>query len=294
MTEKNSKLNDKSFKMTIIAIFIPICLISIIPLWVIFVASFTQDKAISDYGYQLWPKIFSLEAYTYIFTTPGLIGRAYLISTIVTVTGTIVGVTLMSMLAYTIAHRNFKLSKGLGFYVFFTMLFSGGVVPYYILVTRYLHLKNTIWILILPLLINPFSVMLLRTYFRRLPQSLFEAAELDGAGEFQIFFKIALPLSKPAIATIGLFSILSYWNDMYQALLFIDDQRLYPLPYLLYRIIFEHNIIQEGAQYTGTITPYQSVRMAMAVLAIVPILSAFPFIQRFFIRGITLGGLKGE
>lgn len=251
MAKQFDKLNNKSFKIIVKIIFIPICLIAITPLWVIFAASFTQDKAISDYGYQLWPKVFSLEAYTYLFTTPSLITRAYLISVTVTSIGTIVGVTLMSMLAYVMAHRDFKFAKVLGFYVFFTMLFSGGVVPYYILVTRYLHLKNTIWILILPLLISPFSVMLLRTYFRRLPQSLFEAAELDGAGEFQIFIKIALPLAKPALATIGLFSMLTYWNDMYQALLFIDNQRLYPLPYLLYRLIFEHNIIQEGAQYTG-------------------------------------------
>lgn len=294
MNKRFSKLNNKFLKTTIKMIFIPICLLSIIPLWTIFVASFTQDKAISDYGYQLWPKIFSLEAYAYLFTTPTLITQAYFISTTVTIIGTIVGIIFMSMLAYVMAHRNFKYAKGLGFYVFFTMLFSGGVVPYYILITRYLHLKNTIWVLILPLLISPFSVMILRTYFRRLPQSLFEAAELDGAGEFQIFLKVALPLAKPALATIALFSMLTYWNDMYQALLFIDNQRLYPLPYLLYRIIFEHNIIQEAAQYTGTITPYQSVRMAMAVLAIFPILITFPFIQRFFIKGITLGGLKGE
>jgi len=294
MAKKLSKLNNKPFEMAIKVIFIPICLISIIPLWVIFVGSFTQDKAISDYGYQLWPRIFSLEAYTHLFTTPGLIGRAYLISITVTVIGVIVGITLMSMLAYTIANKNFKLAKGLGFYVLLTMLFSSGVVPYYILVTRYLHLKNTIWILIFNGdLINPFSVLLLTTYFRRLPQSLFEAAKLDGAGEFQIFLKIALPLSKPAIAVIGLLTMLIYWNNIYQALLFIDDQRLYTVPYLLYRLIFEYNIIQEGAQYTGTITPYQSVRMAMAVLAIVPVLFAFPFIQRFFIRGITLGGLRG-
>ncbi|HPO82207.1 MAG TPA: carbohydrate ABC transporter permease [bacterium] len=286
--------NNRLMKIIIIIVFIPICLISVIPLWTIFVASFTQDKAIADYGYQLWFKAFSLEAYEYLFVNPDLIVDAYLISIIVTSIGTVLGVFFMSMLAYTMAHRKFKLAKGLGFYVLIPMLFSSGVVPYYILVTQYLHLKNTIWILIFPYLINPFSIMILRSNFRRLPQSLFEAAELDGAGEFQRFFKIALPLSIPTMATIALFSAITYWNDMYQALLFIDKQNLYPLPYLLYRMIFEHNIIQEAAQYTGIITPYQSVRMAVAVLSLIPELFLFMFAQRFFIRGITLGALKGE
>jgi len=286
--------NNRLMKIIIIIVFIPICLISVIPLWTILVASFTQDKAIADYGYQLWFKAFSLEAYEYIFVNPDLIVNAYLISIIVTSIGTVMGVFFMSMLAYTMAHRKFKLAKGLGFYVLIPMLFSSGVVPYYILVTQYLHLKNTIWILIFPYLINPFSIMILRSNFRRLPQSLFEAAELDGAGEFQRFFKIALPLSIPTMATIALFSAITYWNDMYQALLFIDKQNLYPLPYLLYRMIFEHNIIQEAAQYTGIITPYQSVRMAVAVLSLIPELFLFMFAQRFFIRGITLGALKGE
>ena len=131
MNKRFSKLNNKFLKITIKMIFIPICLLSITPLWTIFVASFTQDKAISDYGYQLWPRIFSLEAYAYLFTTPTLITQAYFISTTVTIIGTIAGIIFMSMLAYVMAHRNFKYAKGLGFYVFFTMLFSGGVVPYY-------------------------------------------------------------------------------------------------------------------------------------------------------------------
>ncbi len=294
MAKNNSRLNNKTMKIIIIIIFIPVCLISIIPLWAIFVASFTEDKAIGEYGYQLWFKDFSLEAYKYLFVNPGLIVDAYLISIIVTSVGTVLGVFFMSMLAYTMAHRKFRLANGLGFYVLIPMLFSSGVVPYYILVTQYLHLKNTIWILILPYLINPFLIILLRSQFRRLPQSLFEAAELDGAGEFQKFFKIALPLSIPTIVTIALFSGITYWNDMYQALLFIDKQNLYSLPYLLYRMIFEHNIIQQGAQYTGVITPYQSVRMAMAVLSMLPEFFLFMFAQKFFVRGITLGALKGE
>lgn len=287
-------LNNRLFKGIITAAFVPVCLMSILPMWIIIVASFTKDKAISDYGYRLWPAIFSLDAYRYLISKPGLVLRAYLVSITVTVTGTIIGLILMSMLSYTISRRGFKPGKWMGFYVFFTMLFNGGVVPYYILITKHLHLKNNILVLVLPLLISPFYVMLLRTYFRNLPVMLFEAAKLDGAGEMRMFFIIALPLSLPAMATIALFSMLTYWNDMYQALLFIDNQNLYPLQYLLYKLIYNAGIIQEGAQYTGTITPYQSIRMAMAVLAIAPVLFSFAFIQKYFIRGITLGGLKGD
>jgi putative aldouronate transport system permease protein len=287
------KQREKALKFLIAIVFIPICIVMGLPLWIVFVASFTKDSAISDYGYQLWPPEFSLDAYKYLIGEPELILRAYGVTISATIVGTLIGVFIMTMLAYAISHKDFKFQRFANIYVFFPMLFSGGVVPYYILITRYLHLKNNILVLILPLLVSPFFVLLLRTYLKGLPRELFEAAKIDGAGEVTVFFRVALPLSLPAIATVSLFMMLVYWNDMYQALLFIDNQNLYPLPYLLYQIVYNTNIIQEGSQYTGTVTPYQSTRMAMAVLAIFPVLFSFAFIQRFFIRGITLGGLKG-
>jgi len=260
----------------------------------VFIASFTSDTAIADFGYRLWPKQFSLEAYVYLLTRPLLLLRAYSVTIEVTVIGTVTGVLIMSMFAYTLTRGNFRPRRFLDFFIFFPMLFSGGTVPYYILVTRYLFLKNTIWVMILPLLVSPFYVLLLRTYFKGLPPMLLEAAKLDGAGETRIFFTIVCPLSMPAISTVALFSMLGYWNDMYQALLFIDNQNLFPLQYLLYKLLEDSQIIPQGSAYAGQPTPYQSVRMAMAVMAILPILFSFGFVQKYFIRGITLGGIKGD
>ncbi len=288
------KLHKNTFKTVVTLAFIPICALCLIPLWTLIVASFSTDSDITKYGYLLWPKTFTLEGYSYIFAKPMQILRAYGVTIFVTVVGTVIGVVVMGMFAYTTARRSFRLSKFLGYYAFLTMLFSGGVVPYYIMMTQYLHLKNSVWALILPNLVGPFYIMILRTYYRSLPEGLYEAAKLDGAGEMYIFFKIALPLSVPAIATVALFSMLGFWNDMYQALLFVENQDLYPLQYLLYRITYETGIIQEGAQTVGRTVPYQSVRMAMAMLATLPIMFSFLFVQKYFVKGITLGGMKGD
>ena len=278
----------------IIAVLLPVCVICLVPLWIIIVASFTDNARLAADGYRLWPRQLSLEAYHYLLVKPKLIITAYEVSLFVTVVGTALAISVMAMLAYPMSRRHFRPRNGLSFFIFFTMLFNGGLVPTYILITHYLHLKNNIFVLILPLLVNPFYVLLLRTYFRGLPDDLFDAAKLDGAGEFRVFGQIAIPLSTPALATVGLLCTLDFWNNMYLALLYIDEKSLYPLQYLLYILIDSMNMIQEGANYTGSVTPYLSVRMAMAVLAIAPVLLSFLFIQRYFVRGITLGGLKGD
>jgi putative aldouronate transport system permease protein len=200
----------------------------------------------------------------------------------------------MALLAYPISRPDFRLRKPLSFYIFFTMLFNAGVVPLYIFVTDYLHLQDTLIILILPYLVVPWFVLLLRTFFSRLPQELLEAARIDGAGEWRTFFQIVLPLSTPSLATVGLFSMLLYWNDWWLSLLFIDNAKLFPLQYLLYRLITNIDAIAASSQMGGVQLPTDSVRMAMAILAIGPIVFAFAFIQRYFISGITLGGVKGD
>ena len=174
------------------------------------------------------------------------------------------------------------------------MLFNGGFVPYYINMSRVLHVKDTLWALILPYLVSPFYVLLLRTYFSGLPHDLFDAAKVDGAGEWRIFFQIVVPLSTPALATVGLFTMLQYWNDMYQALLFIENQRLNPLQYTLYRLLVNTQMLNDLAVQAGQPVPHLSVTMAMAVIAIGPIVFAFLFVQKYFVRGITLGSLKGD
>ncbi len=293
-TKRGQRSQTQIVRGWIHAILIPLCIISMIPLLLIVSASFTDEKTIARTGYQLWPAQFSTYAYEFLWKQPEQLLYSYGVSIFVTVVGSALSLLIMSMLAYAISRRDFALRNIITFYVFFTMLFSGGLVPYYILVTRTLQIKNNLLVLILPYLVTPFFVLLLRTYFASLPRDLIDAAKVDGASEWRVFFRIVVPLSTPALATVGLFSILLYWNDLWQALLFIDSQRMYPLQYLLYKLIHDVQMMQEMAVAQGTPVPHQSVRMAMAVIAIGPVLFAFLFVQKYFIRGITLGGLKGE
>jgi putative aldouronate transport system permease protein len=204
---------------------------------------------------------------------------------------------IMALMAYAISRRTFQLRQAIAFYIFFTMLFSGGLVPFYILVTQYLHLKNTLWALILPGLMSGWWVLVLRTFFQDIPEELLDAAKIDGAGEWRIFFQIAVPLSTPGLATIALFTMLGFWNDFYSALLFIDKEALYPIQYLLWVILQSAEWLQktEQAQLSGARTqvPMLPMRMAMAVLAIGPIAFGYLFVQKYLVRGIRLGSLKG-
>ncbi|MBN9390996.1 MAG: carbohydrate ABC transporter permease [Chloroflexi bacterium] len=266
---------------------------ALVPFVMLLSASFSTEESLGKNGYGLFPGEFSLDAYKFIFNDVGQIVNSYFITVVVSFGGSSMGLLIMSMLAFALSRRDFKLRRPLAFYVFFTMLFNGGLVPWYILITQYLHLKNTVFALILPYLVVPWFVLLLRTYFAGLPTELFEAAKIDGAGEWRIFFQIVVPLSTPALATVGLFSLLQYWNDWWLALLFIDDRTLYPLQYLLYTIQSNIDALSQNPDLNmGVVIPTQGVRMAMAVLAIGPIIFAFLFVQRYFVKGITLGGIK--
>jgi putative aldouronate transport system permease protein len=271
-----------------------ICIVWLIPLVMIVSGSFTEEATLVNTGYHLIPPKFSLEAYQWLWNDPSLLLNAYGVSIAVTGIGTLVGVLIMAMLAYVLSRKDFKLRLVLTFIVFFTMLFNGGLVPYYINMSRVLHLKDTIWVLILPYLVTPFYVLLLRTYFSTLPRDLFDAARVDGAGELRIFFQIVVPLSTPALATVALFTMLQYWNDMYQALLFIENQRLYPLQFTLYKLLVNTQMLNDLAVRSGQPVPHSSVTMAMAVIAIGPVILAFLFVQKYFVRGMTLGSIKGD
>lgn len=271
-----------------------ICLIWLVPLMMIFSSSFTEEAVLVNKGYTLFPTPISLEAYRWLWRDPSMLVDSYKVSTAVTVLGTFLSLIIMAMLAYPLSRKTFKLRGVMTFFVFFTMLFNGGLVPYYINMTRVLGLKNSIWSMILPYLVMPFYVLLLRTFFAGLPKDLFDAARIDGASEFRIFFQIVLPLSLPALSTIGMFSLLQYWNDMYQALLFIESPHLYPLQFTLYKLIVNTQMLSDLAVQTGSPVPHLSVRMAMAVIAIGPVILAFLFVQKYFVRGITLGSIKGD
>jgi len=271
-----------------------ISLLFLAPLVLMLSASFSSEADISRYGYSLVPRSFSTAAYQYILNDPSQLLTAYGVTITVTVVGTSLAVLIMALLAYPLSRKDFFFRKPLSFYVFFTLLFNGGVVPLYILVTHYLQLKDTLAALILPYLVMPWYVLLLRTYFAALPRELIDAAKTDGAGEWRIFFQIVVPLSRPALATVALFSALVFWNDWYLALLFITDSRLVPLQYLLYQISTNITTLQTSSQAFGVQIPALSAQMAIAVLAVGPITFAFLLVQKYFVSGITLGGVKGD
>lgn len=280
------------------SVLVAISVLFLIPLLVVVAASFSDEVALTRNGYGLWPSQFSLDAYTYILADPSQILRAYGITISVTLIGTVLGLMVMSLLAYALARQDFTWRRPVAFFVFFTMLFNGGLVPTYILITQQLRLRDTLWVLILPYLVVPWFVFLLRTYFQTLPKEFIESARIDGANEWQIYRSIIMPLSTPALATIGLFCVLMYWNDWWLALLYINEPRLYPLQYLLFAILKNAEFLSTNSSASAMLTsvrvPLQTTRMAMAVVAIGPVAIAFLALQRYFVRGITLGGIKGE
>jgi len=279
---------------------IAMSILFIVPLWSILSISLSREVDIASLGYRLIPIHLDFQAYRFILQNPITIINAYKVTIIISCIGTFLSVLMISMCAYALSRSDFKYRGVITFYLFFTMLFSGGLVPYYILMTKYLHLQNTYLALILPLLGSVWYIFLMRTFFQQLPDSLVESATIDGAGEWRIYFRIILPLSTPVLATVGLLQLLNYWNAWFQALLFIDKPQMYPLQYLLQ--VMMNNIqeilknMQEGVSVDAgqlAAIPSESTRMAMCILAIGPMLFIFPFFQKYFAKGLTVGSVKG-
>ena len=272
----------------------------VLPLLIVFSASITDEKTVTMYGYSLFPRELSLEAYKYIFKDIMVILRAYGVTVLVTVVGSALSLVTIALYAYPISRKDFKYRNVFTFIVFLTMLFNGGLVPWYMVYVNVLHIDDTIMALILPYLMTPLYVLIMRTFFMTtIPDGIIEAARIDGAGEFQTFVWIVLPLAKPVLATIGLFNLLTYWNDWYAPLLFINNEKLFNLQYLMYRvdkaIIYLSNnagSINNATQIMANL-PTQTARMAMAVIAIGPIILAYPFFQKYFVEGLTIGSIKG-
>jgi putative aldouronate transport system permease protein len=272
----------------------------VLPLLIVFSASITDEKTVTMYGYSLIPRDFSLEAYKYIFKNIMVVVRAYGVTMFVTVVGSTVSLIITALYAYPISRKDFKYRKAFTFIVFLTMLFNGGLVPWYMVYVNVLHINDTIMALILPYLVTPLYVLIMRTFFMTtIPDGIIEAAKIDGAGELQTFIKIVLPLSKPVLATIGLFNTLTYWNDWYAPLLFINNEKLFSLQYLMYRVDKAIMYLSNNAGSINNATqimanlPSQTARMAMAVIAIGPIILAYPFFQKYFVEGLTIGSIKG-
>ncbi|MCV4229856.1 carbohydrate ABC transporter permease [Virgibacillus sp. LDC1] len=271
----------------------------VFPFLFVMIISFTDEGSLARNGYQIWPEKWSLEAYKYVFQTGDTLLRSYGVTIFVTVVGTLISLFIISLYAYAVSRKGFRYRNFFSFFAFFTMLFNGGLVPTYIVATQLLGLKDSIWALILPLAVNAFYIMILRTFYSTsVPDAIIESGKIDGASEFKIFYKLVLPLSLPGLATIGLFSTLGYWNDWFNALLYIDDPNLVPLQSMLMRIETSMQFILQNSQNSSLSMaalqsmPQDTSRMAMVVLATGPIILAYPFFQRYFIQGLTIGAVK--
>ena len=280
--------------------FIILSALVIIPFIMVVSISLSSEKDISMYGYSLLPKRIDWSGYKFVFQNPKTIINAYKVTGIFSIVGTALSTILMAMFANLLAADKSKGKKYVSFFLYFTMLFSGGLVPTYILITQYLHLGNTIWVYIIPSLISPWYVFMLRTFFQGLPGEISESAYMDGASEYTIFFKIILPLSKPALATVALMTFLAKWNSWNESMLYITKNELMSLQYQLQRIMenvqlmqqLQGSVDQSLLNALGTI-PAETSRMAMAVVVAGPALVVFPFFQKYFVKGLTVGAVKG-
>ena len=291
--------NNKVEQVILHTIFILLCIIAAAPFLLLISSSITEESTLLQYGYSFFPKKVSFYAYEYLFQSGGKIVRGLGLSVLVTIVGTACSILMTVMFAYPISRKELPHRNLFSFLVFFTMLFNGGLVPTYMMYTQIFHIKNTIWALIIPsLLMNAFYIIMMRSFLvSNIPDSLIEAARIDGAGEFRILFRIVLPLSKPMLATLALMVGLGYWNDWMNSLYYITDDSLYTLQAILNNIITSITFLQSSNM--GSVAsavaamPSTGIRMAIAVGGVIPVLSIYPFFQKYFVKGIVVGGVKG-
>ena len=294
---RSFKASPDKLLLTFIAYVVLGCIafITVFPFLVLVVNSFASEHAIINYGYSIAPRELSVSAYELVFLNPQKILQAYGVTLFITGFGTASSLFLSSMAAYSLSRKDLRYRNKLAFFIYFTTLFNGGLAPTYIVITTVLHLKNTLAVLVLGPMFSVFYILILRNFFMNsIPASLSEAAKIDGAGDFTIFLRIVLPLTAPALASIGLFTALAYWNDWWTAMLYVERQSLMPLQYVLYKILSSVTMAANIVNNVATLNlPKESLKLAMTVISIGPIVLAYPFVQRFFIKGITLGSVKG-
>lgn len=296
-------MNTKSERKTRIIISIILltgCIVFVlIPFITLISISISDEMRIIKEGYSIIPKGFSLKAYKFFIDKDfENILNSYGISAFITIVGGSVGLIICAMIAYPLSRKDFTLRKAITIYIAIIMFFNGGLVPTYILMVKYLHLKNTLFALIIPLVVVPWYIIILRTFFSNIPFALIESAKLDGAGEMRIFIQIITPLSKPALATVGLFLVLAYWNSWFPALLYLDEKSLYPLQYVLHSVMRDVEEMFNNANVALvdmdlSKLPTESMRMAICIIVAGPMLFVFPFFQKYFVRGLTVGSVKG-
>lgn len=272
----------------------------LIPFIVLISASLTSESAIIQKGYSIWPSVFSVESYRYLLKEPMMILNAYGISIFVTVIGTAVSLTIMTLLAYPISRKDLPFRNVIAFIIFFTMLFNGGLVPTYLMYTNIFEIKNTLMAYLVPgLLVSAFFVILIRTFFTmNIPTEVLESAKIDGAGEFRIFYGIVLPLSKPVLGAVGIFQIINYWNDWFNGLIYITDSKLHSIQVMLNTILLNSQYLMTNVQAADNMIeagdiPSHGLKMAIAAIGVIPILITYPFFQKYFAKGLTVGAVKG-
>lgn len=269
----------------------------LMPFWILVVASFTDDLSLRQNGYLPWITKFSVEAYKWVMKGSE-VKTGYMVSTFVAVVGTACSLFVMSGLAYVMSIKRLKGRSKIAFYVFFTMVFVPGIVPWFITTRNLLHLKDNIWALILPMMVQPFWVFVLRNFFAALPTEIMESAYMDGASDATILLQIVLPLSTPALATVGLFMAVAYWNDWFLGVMLLDFAPFRPLSVIILKMVSNVQAIQAAMKQPGVSInlgslPTLGIRMATACITIGPIILVYPFVQRYFVRGLTLGAIKG-
>ena len=285
-----------SFRILGYTFVVIIALTCILPFWMILSASFTTEQSILKDGYGLWPKEFSIKSYSLSLSNPAAMLRAYGVTGLVTVLGTAASICMCTMAGYVIYRKDFPLRNAFSMYFFFTTLFSGGLVPTYILVVNTLHLKNTIWALFLPSVVSVWNILMVKGFMHGIPFEITEAGKLDGAGDFVVFAKIIVPLSVPVIATISLFTALNYWNDWYLCMLYITDEQLYTLQYYLHDLLESAKAVRSIVEKYALeieVPPVESMKMSLTIIVIGPIFLVYPFVQKYFVSGLTIGAVKG-
>lgn len=291
-TEKSTHLFN-AIGYVLMTLFALLCLL---PFLLIVSGSFSSENEIITEGFKLVPDQFSVDAYRAVFRDPTQIFNAYRVSILLTVCGTVLGLFLTSMAGYVLSRQDFKYRGNLAFFIYFTTLFSGGLMPWYILIVNHLQLKDSYLALLLPGLLSAWNIILMKNFMKSIPESISESAKIDGAGDFTIYRKLILPLSAPGLATIGLFMALAYWNDWFTANLFITTESMYPLQFLLYKILASAAVLKTSI--AGNLSPdfkppAETLKMAAAVIVTGPIIFLYPFVQRFFVKGLTIGAVKG-
>ena len=273
------------------------CIMCILPFWMIISSSFATEDSIRRSGFTLWPTDFSTYSYELLFRSPDQMIGAYAVTIGLTVVGTLIGLFIVSMTGYALQRRDFPYRNGIMFYIYFTSLFSAGLVPFYLLITNLLNLRDSYFAILLPLLMSPWLIVLMKNFVKAIPHEITESGKIDGAGDFRIFYSLILPNMKPALATIGLFLALSYWNEWYFSSLFLTTKVEYrPLQYHLYNVINKVASLKNsiaGSNVVITDLPGETLKMATAVIATGPIILLYPFVQKYFVAGLTVGAVKG-